>query len=148
MSMVEVREVPKPWGKERWFAYNSHYAGKLLVLNPGQRLSLQYHKKKHETQFVMYGKLRYTIGYLAITGEVLDLHETLLRAGDAIELAPGTVHRVEAIEAACILEVSTPELEDVVRLEDDYGRASSAAAVEQGATPPDEAAFSSSYASD
>ena len=106
--------VPKPWGEELWVARTDSYVGKLLHINKGCRLSLQYHERKHETQYVLSGRVRYTIGD----------QELVVKAGTSVVLAPGTIHRMEALERAVIMEVSTPELSDVIRLEDDYGRAS------------------------
>jgi mannose-6-phosphate isomerase len=108
----EVKIVPKPWGEERWLAVTDRYAAKLLFIQKGKRLSLQYHERKHETQYLQSGRLRYT----------LDGTEMIAEPGTTIILPPGTVHRMEALEDACIFEVSTPELDDVVRIEDDYGR--------------------------
>jgi mannose-6-phosphate isomerase-like protein (cupin superfamily) len=108
----DVKIVPKPWGEERWLVCTDRYAAKLLIVREGKRLSLQYHERKHETQYLQSGRLRYT----------LDGRELIIEPGTTIVLAPGTVHRMEALEDACIFEVSTPELDDVVRIEDDYGR--------------------------
>lgn len=115
----QVRRVSKPWGEELWLAHTGRYAGKVLVVRKGHRLSLQYHERKHETQYVESGRIRYTLGSVDRPGE----HEILdAGPGTVVTLPPGAVHRLEALEDARIFEVSTPELEDVVRLEDDYGR--------------------------
>lgn len=112
--------VPKPWGEERWLAHTDRYAGKLLILKKGHRLSLQYHERKHEVQYVQSGRIKYTLGSIDRPG---DYREEIVGPGTTVVLPPGTIHRMEALEDACFFEVSTPELEDVVRIEDDYGRA-------------------------
>jgi len=104
--------VDKPWGREVWYAHNDRYAGKVLEVTAGHLLSLQKHEVKHETLFLQSGRMLFTHGE--------QVFEWL--PGEAIEIPPGTVHRMEAIEDSVILEVSTPQLEDVVRLEDRYGR--------------------------
>jgi quercetin dioxygenase-like cupin family protein len=111
-----MRRIDKPWGHELWFAHTDRYVGKLLVVEAGQRLSLQYHRVKDETIYVQEGRLRLTLerdGELGVDD---------LGPGEARHIAPGTRHRFEALERCVLLEVSTPEVEDVVRLEDDYGR--------------------------
>ena len=115
-----VKVVPKPWGEERWLAHTERYAGKLLVLKKGHRLSLQYHERKHETQYVDSGRIKYTLGSVDRPGEY---EEVIAQAGTTVMLPPGAIHRMEALEDSRFFEVSTPELTDVVRLEDDYGRA-------------------------
>lgn len=105
--------VEKPWGREVWYAHTDRYAGKVLEVSQGHLLSLQKHQVKHETLYLLSGRIR-----LTLDGEVLDW-----LPGTAIAIAPGTVHRMEAIVDSVLLEVSTPELDDVVRLEDRYGRA-------------------------
>ena len=107
----------KPWGKEIWFAQTEKYAGKILMVKKGHRYSLQFHERKIETQYVYSGKIKMTFG----TDENA-LQEAILNPGDKIDIVPYTIHRVEAIEDAEIFEVSTPELDDVVKLSDDYGR--------------------------
>jgi mannose-6-phosphate isomerase len=110
--------VEKPWGSELWFAQTNRYAGKLLRVRAGQRLSLQYHERKDETSFVLSGRLLVRQG-----ADADSLVDTELAAGAAWRNEPGQVHTIEALEDAVIVEVSTPELDDVVRLSDDYGRA-------------------------
>ena len=107
---------PKPWGKEIWFAQNDRYAGKILHIAKGQRYSLQYHEHKIETQYVYSGKVKMTYG----TKED-DLKEIILNPGDKFDVLPYTIHRAEGLEDSEIFEVSTPELTDVVKIEDDYG---------------------------
>jgi len=104
--------VEKPWGREVWYAHNDRYAGKILEVTAGHLLSLQKHKVKHETLYLQSGRMQFT----------LEDGEFEWMPGQAIEIEPGTVHRMEALEDSVILEVSTPELWDVVRLEDSYGR--------------------------
>lgn len=112
-----MKIVKKPWGEERWWAVTDKYVGKILIVNKGKRLSLQYHRVKHETQYIEQGKIKLTIG----TGPD-NLEERIVGPGDAYELPPGTWHRLEALEDAKVFEVSTTELDDVVRINDDYGR--------------------------
>jgi mannose-6-phosphate isomerase len=111
------RVVPKPWGEERIFAEESRYAGKLLLIRSGEALSLQYHVRKDETIHVLEG----TLGlYVERDGTRSDLR---LSPGESFHVEPGTRHRMFAPAGDVLLvEVSTPELEDVVRLEDRYGR--------------------------
>ncbi len=115
-----MKVVPKPWGEERWLAHTDRYAGKILVLKKGHRLSLQYHRQKHEVQYVDSGRIKYTLGSVDRPGEY---KEVIVEAGTTVLLPPGAIHRMEALEDSRFFEVSTPELEDVVRLDDDYGRA-------------------------
>lgn len=112
------RRVEKPWGHELWFAQTERYAGKLLHVRAGQRLSVQYHKEKDETSYLLSGRLRLSQGASADS-----LVTTELEAGAAWRSEPGQVHTIEALEDAVVVEVSTPELDDVVRLADNYGRA-------------------------
>jgi quercetin dioxygenase-like cupin family protein len=112
-----VKVVEKPWGRELWIAHTESYALKIIELKKGARSSLQYHVKKHEHIFVDQGLLE--MEWENQQGEM----ETLqLRPGDVIENKPGRKHRVAAVEDTRLIEVSTPELEDVVRVEDDYNR--------------------------
>ena len=113
-----VRTVEKPWGHELIWAHTDRYVGKILHINQGQALSLQYHRHKDETIFVRGGRIRFE--HFA-DGEAARVVE--LGPGDAFHIPPFLRHRMVAIEDTDILEVSTPELEDVVRLEDRYGRA-------------------------
>ena len=113
---LPVKRVPKPWGYELIFAKTERYVGKILHINRGESLSLQYHEIKEETLFVVAGELKLTI---EVEG---DRRELPLRAGQAFHIAPRMIHRMEAIEDTDVAEVSTPELDDVVRLEDRYGR--------------------------
>jgi mannose-6-phosphate isomerase-like protein (cupin superfamily) len=109
--------VDKPWGHEVIWADTELYVGKILHVNAGEALSLQYHREKDETLYVLSGYVRMEVGP---SSEELEAVE--LRAGDAMRLRPGTVHRMEALEESDVLEVSTPHLDDLVRLDDRYGR--------------------------
>jgi mannose-6-phosphate isomerase len=113
---VPVKRVPKPWGHELIWAHTDRYVGKLLHINAGHALSVQYHNRKDETIYLLSGEMKY---WVKLTGELEDVR---LVPGDAFRITPGTVHYMEAITDCDILEVSTPELDDVVRLEDRYGR--------------------------
>jgi len=112
-----VRTVPKPWGHELIFAETERYVGKLLVLEAGQSLSLQYHERKDETIYVLEGETQLLVD---IDGE---MRELTLKAGEAHRIRPGVRHRMRARSRCTLVEVSSPELDDVVRLEDAYGRA-------------------------
>jgi quercetin dioxygenase-like cupin family protein len=114
--MHEVTRVEKPWGYELHWAKTDRYVGKVIHINKGHALSLQYHNVKDETIFLWSGKLLFEI---EIDG-VLTKREML--PGEAVHVTPKTVHRMTAIEDADVFEASTPELHDVVRLEDRYGR--------------------------
>ena len=114
---MEVKTIKKPWGEEIWFAQNNHYAGKILKVKKGHRYSLQYHERKIETQYLYKGSIKLTFGT-----EQNNLQERILQEGEKFDINPPTIHRVEALEDSEIFEVSTPELDDVVKLHDDYGR--------------------------
>jgi len=113
----EVRYVEKPWGHELIWAHTDRYVGKILVIEAGQRLSLQRHLVKDESIFVTSGRLR-----LHLEDEAGMVRVEELEAGDHRHVPTGRIHRYEAIERTELMEVSTPELDDVVRLEDDFGR--------------------------
>ena len=115
------RTVDKPWGRELWFAHTERYAGKLLYVNKGERLSLQFHERKDETSYLLSGRALITQG----TGDSVD--ERVLEPGAVWRNEPTVVHTIEALEDTIVVEVSTPELDDVVRLSDRYGRAEPAA---------------------
>ena len=112
----QVRRVEKPWGYELHWAHTERYVGKVLHVNAGHALSLQYHNVKDETIYLYSGRLLYEIEHDGL----LTPHE--MRPGDSMRVTPKTVHRMTAIEDSDVLEVSTPEIDDVVRLEDRYGR--------------------------
>ena len=116
-----MKRVEKPWGYELWWAQTERYVGKLIHVNKGHALSLQYHNKKDETIYLHAGVLLFEIQ----EGDALVKRE--MRPGDRIHVTPPTVHRMTAIEDCDIFEVSTPELDDVVRLEDRYGRTGTSA---------------------
>jgi hypothetical protein len=117
MSNDLPRRVEEPWGCEIWWAHTDDYAGKILHVNAGHRLSLQYHVQKDESCSLLAGKL------LLVQGDSAeDLTETVISEGHAWRNAPGLVHTIEAIEDADVLEASTSQLDDVVRLADAYGR--------------------------
>ena len=114
----EPRRVEKPWGHEVIWAETEAYVGKVLFVKAGESLSLQFHREKDESWLVQSGRARLELGS---AGEAL-LKEEVIGPGASFRFRPGTVHRVAAIEDTTILEASTPQLEDVVRLEDRYGR--------------------------
>ena len=114
----EVRKVEKPWGYELIWALTDVYCGKVLFVRAGQSLSLQFHREKDESWLVQSGRAKLELGNV---GDSV-LKAEVVGPGAAFHYTPGTVHRVTAIEDTTILEVSTPQLEDVVRLEDAYGR--------------------------
>ena len=111
------QKTEKPWGFELLLAHTPKYAGKVIFVRKGHRLSLQYHEKKDESLYVYEGKALLEIG-----GKDGQLVSTVVNSGHCIRVPPLTKHRLEAIEDTTFFEVSTPELEDVTRLEDDYGR--------------------------
>jgi mannose-6-phosphate isomerase len=113
-----IRKVEKPWGYELIWALTGVYCGKVLFVKAGHALSLQFHRQKDESWLVQSGRAKLELGN---SGETV-LQEEVIGAGAAFHYAPGTVHRVTALEDTTILEVSTPQLDDVVRLEDAYGR--------------------------
>ena len=114
-----VEKIEKPWGHELVWAATDAYAGKLLFVRAGEELSLQYHREKDETIYVHEGRLEFEIGDQG--GEV---GSDVVGPGAAFHLRPGTVHRMRALEDSLLLEVSTAQTDDVVRVEDRYGRAS------------------------
>ncbi len=109
--------VDKPWGYELIWAKTERYVGKLIHVNAGQALSLQYHERKDETIHVLRGVLQFVVGPSADALETLTLAE-----GESYHVTPRLVHRMVAVTDVDVLEASTPELMDVVRLEDRYGR--------------------------
>ncbi|HMI44081.1 MAG TPA: cupin domain-containing protein, partial [Gemmatimonadaceae bacterium] len=111
-----VVRVPKPWGHETIWAHSDRYVGKILHINAGQELSVQYHNKKDETVHLLSGEISYRVK----TSELLE--DMRLRVGESFRITPGTVHQMVALTDCDVLEVSTPELDDVVRLSDKYGR--------------------------
>jgi mannose-6-phosphate isomerase len=113
-----ARRVDKPWGHEEIWAHTERYVGKILVIEPGKRLSLQYHERKDETILVIRGTLRLHLEVEEGTVSTMDL-----APGERRRIPVGRRHRFEALEERVeLVEVSTPELDDVVRVEDDFGR--------------------------
>jgi mannose-6-phosphate isomerase len=117
MKQGIVKLVEKPWGREIWVAVTDQYALKIIEINKGARSSLQYHEQKHEHIYIDRGKLQMERDNADGVLETL-----ILGPGEVIENAPGCRHRSTALENTRIIEVSSPHLDDVVRLEDDYGR--------------------------
>jgi len=120
----DVTKVEKPWGHELIWALSETYCGKVLFVRAGAALSLQFHNVKDESWLVQSGRARLELGE---AGQQV-LHEEVVGPGAAFRYQPGTVHRVTALEDTTILEVSTPHLDDIVRLEDLYGREGTTAA--------------------
>lgn len=112
----DIHRVQKPWGHELIFAKTPRYVGKILHIKQGESLSLQYHNVKEETLFVVRGELKLTIESDG------DRRVLPLREGESFHIPPRLIHRMEAVVDTDVAEVSTPELDDVVRLEDRYGR--------------------------
>jgi mannose-6-phosphate isomerase-like protein (cupin superfamily) len=112
-----VTRVEKPWGHELWWAQTDSYAGKLLHVDKGHRLSLQMHREKDETSYLLSGRMKLTYGPSRD-----ELVEEEIEPGHSWRIEPGTVHTIEALEDSVVLEASTPQVDDVVRLDDRYGR--------------------------
>lgn len=116
-ALESVRRVDKPWGYELIFAHTDRYAGKILHVEGGHALSLQYHERKDETLYLASGEVE------LLVGEEAEMKRLAMRPGDSYRIRPGVRHRMIAGPAGCeFIEVSSPELDDVVRLEDRYGR--------------------------
>ncbi len=115
---TDVKHVPKPWGHETIWAHTDRYCGKILHIKAGQALSVQYHERKDETVYLLSGELKYWVKL----GDGEELQDVRLGVGDAFRITPGTIHYMEAVTDCDVLEASTPELDDVVRLNDRYGR--------------------------
>jgi mannose-6-phosphate isomerase-like protein (cupin superfamily) len=113
---VDVVRVEKPWGHERIWAHSDRYVGKLLHINAGHELSVQYHNRKDETIHLLSGEMIYRVK------EGDELRDVKLCAGESFRNTPGTVHQMVAVTDCEVLEASTPDLDDVVRLSDRYGR--------------------------
>jgi mannose-6-phosphate isomerase-like protein (cupin superfamily) len=114
----EPRKVEKPWGHELIWAESEQYVGKLLFVKAGESLSLQFHRVKDESWLVQDGRAKIELGS---AGDAV-LSVEVVGPGATFRFRPGTVHRVTALEDTTIIEVSTTELDDVIRLEDRYGR--------------------------
>ena len=115
---AEVRRVEKPWGYEIIWAHTDRYVGKILHVNAGEQLSVQYHERKDETIYLLSGEMKY---WVQLPGDSV-LRDQQLIAGQSFRITPLTVHYMEAITDCDVLEASTPELDDVVRMKDRYGR--------------------------
>jgi len=119
--------VEKPWGREIWYADQAAYAGKVLEVKKGCRLSLQYHERKTETLYLLSGKVLLTLRAIApsetpAASLVTPTDQSVWLPGQALHVPARTIHRFEALEDSVLLEVSTPDLTDVVRLQDDFSR--------------------------
>ena len=140
---VDITTIPKPWGHETIWAKTDRYVGKIIHINAGHALSVQYHNRKDETVYLLSGELKYWVqstpsptpqapgphrtagtGETPVAGRspIPQMTDVRLQVGDAFRITPGTIHYMEAVTDCDILEVSTPELDDVVRLKDRYGR--------------------------
>ncbi|MEI6740191.1 MAG: cupin domain-containing protein [Gemmatimonadaceae bacterium] len=115
---IDVRHVPKPWGHETIWAHTDRYVGKILHITAGQALSVQYHERKDETVYLLQGEMKY---WVQLPGDT-ELRDQRLTTGQSFRITPGTIHYMEAVTDCDVLEASTPELDDVVRLQDRYGR--------------------------
>ena len=118
MKNREQRTVSKPWGHEMIFATTKDYVGKILVIKAGHSLSLQFHRVKEETILLQAGQMKFQI-----ENDAGVMEEHTLMPGDSFHILPNRKHRMSAVEDCTVFEVSTPHLDDVVRLEDKYGRA-------------------------
>ncbi|MEO8910502.1 MAG: cupin domain-containing protein [Gemmatimonadaceae bacterium] len=114
---VKVATVSKPWGHETIWAVTDRYVGKILHINAGHELSVQYHNKKDETVYLLSGQIVYRV-----RSDADLLEDVQLKPGESFRITAGTVHQMVALTDCDVLEVSTPELDDVVRLSDKYGR--------------------------
>jgi mannose-6-phosphate isomerase-like protein (cupin superfamily) len=145
---IAITTVPKPWGHETIWARTDRYVGKILHIKAGHALSVQYHNVKDETVYLLRGEMRYWVGETEVAGRrsqvaepaselrpqatgetaaaaklpVPQMSDVHLQVGDAYRITPHTIHYMEAVTDCDVLEVSTPELDDVVRLKDRYGR--------------------------
>jgi len=113
-----VTRVPKPWGHETIWAHTERYVGKILHINAGHELSVQYHNRKDETVYLLWGEIIYRVQREG--DDILD--DVQLNVGESFRIAPGTIHQMIAVTDCDVLEVSTPEVDDIVRLSDKYGR--------------------------
>ena len=115
---VGVTRVPKPWGHETIWAQSERYVGKILHINAGHELSVQYHNRKDETVYLLSGEIVYRVQREG--DDILD--DMKLKVGESFRITPGTIHQMVALTDCDVLEVSTAEIDDVVRLSDKYGR--------------------------
>jgi len=118
MTMQQKNKIDKPWGYELHWALNEKYVGKILFIKAGESLSVQYHEVKDETIYIQSGRMILRVGY-----DKDALEEVLMEPGDAYHIPPRMIHQMESVEDCHVYEVSTPELDDVVRISDRYGRA-------------------------
>ncbi len=132
MGERDVTRVDKPWGYELHWAKTDRYVGKIIHIDAGRALSLQYHNLKDETILLWHGRLLFEIR----RGDEVKTWE--MKPGERVHISPKTIHRMTAIEDCDIVEVSTPELDDVVRLEDRYGRAKRRSNVPRNGSPTPE----------
>ncbi len=116
---VSVTRVPKPWGHETIWAHSERYVGKILHITAGHELSVQYHNRKDETVYLLSGEIIYRVQKDG-NDDVLD--DVKLKIGESFRITPGTIHQMVAVTDCDVLEVSTPEVDDIVRLSDKYGR--------------------------
>ena len=114
---MRTKIVRKPWGQEEWIAHNELYVLKIITLKKGYRTSLQYHQRKHETNYVDSGKI---LGWLE--NEEGEMQKIEMGPGSAFVVVPGRIHRVEALKDSRLIEASTPQVDDVIRVEDDFRR--------------------------
>ena len=117
MADKEIKVIQKPWGQEELLEVNDRYMVKRLTMKQGKRCSLQYHNKKRETIYVLEGKLKIIRGI-----NESSLQERIYSAGESVTIEPGTIHRMEGLTRTIYLEASTPDVDDVIRLQDDFGR--------------------------
>jgi quercetin dioxygenase-like cupin family protein len=113
---ADVKRVAKPWGHELIWAHTDRYVGKIIHIKAGHELSVQYHNRKDETVHLLSGELLYRVH------DGAELRDVGLKAGESFRVTPGTIHQMVAITDCDVLEASTPDLDDVVRLSDKYGR--------------------------
>jgi mannose-6-phosphate isomerase len=113
---AEIKTVPKPWGHETIWARTDQYVGKILHIKAGHALSVQYHNRKDETIYLLSGEMIYRVWENDLPRDVA------LKVGESFRNEPGTIHQMEAVTDCDVLEVSTPHLDDVVRITDRYGR--------------------------
>src|SRR6202140_3692552 len=115
---AKVTYVPKPWGHETIWAQSERYTGKILHIDAGHELSVQYHNRKDETVYLLSGEIVYRVQREG--DDILD--DVQLKVGESFRITPGTIHQMVAVTDCDVLEVSTPEVDDIVRLSDKYGR--------------------------
>lgn len=117
MKESEAKKVTKKWGYELWFELNDKYCYKKIFIKAGTRTSFQYHEKKMETMYILSGK-----GKFLIENELGEVKEEIMETGEFITILPPKKHRVIALTDLILLECSTPEVDDIIRIDDDYGR--------------------------